>query len=293
MAATGDLTTVVIPAAGLGTRFLPLTKAVPKELVPAFDRPVLHYAVREALAAGIRHVVIVTSPGKEAMEEYFTPSPHIEQLLRDKGYSAVADELRDFAQRLRFSYPVQEEQLGLGHAVLCAREAVGDHPFAVILPDDLVIGPDPALLQMAQAWRRNPGNYLAVEEVPPQRISAYGVVAPAPDGRIDDTTTRLQGVVEKPPMEKAPSNLGIVGRYILMPQVFDALERTRPGAIGEIQLTDGIGLTMDSVPTYAYRFQGTRYDCGTPLGLLRASLGLALQDPDTASQIREWVEFSG
>lgn len=292
MASTGDLTTVVIPAAGLGTRFLPLTKAVPKELVPAFDRPILHYAVREALAAGIRHVVIVTSLGKKAMEDYFTPSPHIEQLLRDKGYSAIADELRDFSQGLRFSYPVQEEQLGLGHAVLCAKDAVGHHPFAVILPDDLVVGSDPALVQMAQAWRRNPGNYLAVEEVPPQRISAYGVVAPAPDGHLDDTTTRLQGMVEKPPVEKAPSNLGIVGRYILMPQVFDALEGTRPGAIGEIQLTDGIGLTMDRVPTYAYRFEGTRYDCGTPLGLLHASLSLALRDPDTAAQVREWQEFS-
>ena len=288
MATTGNLNTVVIPAAGLGTRFLPLTKAVPKELVPAFDRPVLHYAVREALAAGIRHVVIVTSPGKEAMEEYFKPSPDIEQLLRDKGYSVAADELHSFAQQLRFSYPVQEEQLGLGHAVLCARETVGNHPFAVILPDDLVVDADPALAQMAQAWRRNPGNYLAVEEVPAQRISAYGVVAPAPDGRLNDTTTRLEGLVEKPPADQAPSNLGIVGRYILMPEVFDALERTRPGAIGEIQLTDGIGLTMDRVPTYAYRFQGTRYDCGTPLGLLRASLGLALRDPDTAAQIREW-----
>jgi len=287
-----EVRTAVIPAAGLGTRFLPLTKAVPKELVPVVDRPAIHYIVQEAMAAGIDHIVIVTAEGKGALQEYFTPSPHIEQMMRDRGMNAAADELRMFAERLRFSYPVQEEQLGLGHAVLCARAAIGRQPFAVLLPDDLLVSEEPVLGQMLHAWHRHPGNYLAVEEVPADRVSAYGVVDPAPDGRVDDRTFQLRGVVEKPPADQAPSNLGIVGRYVLMPEVFDALERTRPGAIGEIQLTDGIADTMERVPTYAYRFSATRYDCGTPLGLLRASLELALRRPDTAPQVREWVDSS-
>ena len=287
------MSTAVIPAAGLGTRFLPLTKAIPKELVPVVDRPAIHYVVYEAMAAGIQHVVIVTSDGKGALEEYFTPSPQIEGMLRARGNYAAADELRQFAERLTFSYPIQHEQLGLGHAILCAKSIVGSQPFAVMLPDDLLVHDEPVLAQMLRAWRRHPGNYLAVEEVPPESISAYGVVDPTPDGRIDEHIYRLQGVVEKPPAEKAPSNLGIVGRYILMPEVFEALEQTRPGAIGEIQLTDGIALTMERQPTYAYRFAGIRYDCGTPVGLLRASLELALRREDTAAQMSDWIKELG
>ena len=285
-----EVKTAVIPAAGLGTRFLPMTKAVPKELLPVVDRPAIHYVVREALAAGIEHIVIVTAENKGALKEYFTPSAEVERMLRGKGNDSVADELRQFADRLRFSYPLQEGQLGLGHAVLCAKDAVGRQPFAVVLPDDLIVDEQPVLAQMFQAWRRHPGNYLAVEEVPADQISAYGVVDPAPDGNLDERVYRLRGMVEKPPAEQAPSNLGIVGRYILMPEVFDTLERTRPGAIREIQLTDGIALTMEHQPTYAYRFPGTRYDCGTPMGLLHASFSMALQRPDMAPQVREWVK---
>ena len=287
---SSQVRTAVIPAAGLGTRFLPLTKAIPKELVPVVDRPAIHYVVQEALAAGIEHVVIVTSAGKGALEEYFTPSPEVERLLRQRGNTAVADELRQFAERLRFSYPIQAEQRGLGHAVLCAREAVGKQPFAVILPDDLLVDDQPVLAQMVQAWSKHHGNYLAVEEVSADRISAYGVVDLAPDGHLDGRTYRVKGLVEKPPAEVAPSNLGIVGRYILMPEVFDALAKTRPGAIGEIQLTDGIAIAMQHQPTYAYRFSGARYDCGTPMGLLHASLHIALNRPDTSTQVREWIK---
>ena len=289
MTVSNEVRVAVIPAAGLGTRFLPLSKAVPKELLPVVDRPAIHYVVQEAMAAGIQHVVIVAAEGKEALEEYFTPSPEVERVVREKGNGAIADELRQFAERLTFSFPLQNEQLGLGHAVLCAKDAVGRQPFAVILPDDLIVDEQPALAQMLQAWHEHPGNYLAVEEVPPDRISAYGVVDPVPDGRLDERTYRIKGLVEKPPAEQAPSDLGIVGRYILMPEVFDALERTRPGAIGEIQLTDGIALAKEHQPTYAYRFSGTRYDCGTPLGLLHASLALALRRPDTGVQVREWM----
>ncbi len=285
-----NLRTAVIPAAGLGTRFLPLTKAVPKELVPLGDRPLIHYVVQEAMAAGIEHVVIVTAKGKEAIQDYFTPSPCIEQILRDRGNDQAADELRTFAQRITFTYPIQTEQRGLGHAVLCAKDAVGRHPFAVLLPDDILVDDEPVLAQMLQGWQGHPGNHLAVEEVPSDRISAYGVVAPAANGQVDERTQRLSDLVEKPPAEQAPSNLGIVGRYILMPDVFDALENTQPGAIGEVQLTDGIAQTMKDVPTYAYRFSGTRYDCGTPMGLLHASLALALRNPDTVDEAREWLE---
>jgi UTP--glucose-1-phosphate uridylyltransferase len=286
---TARVRTVVIPAAGLGTRFLPLTKTVPKELLPVVDRPLMHYAVLETMAVGIEHVVIVTSPGKRALEEYFTPSPQIEEMLRVKGNEAVADEIHQFAKRLTFSYPIQREQRGLGHAVLCAREAVGNQPFAVLLPDDLLEHEQPALAQMVQAWSSHPGNYLAVEEVPADRISAYGVVDLDPEGHLGERTYRVKGLVEKPPAELAPSNLRIVGRYILMPEVFDALAMTRPGAIGEIQLTDGIALAMEHQPTYAYRCAGTWYDCGAPLGLLHASLQIASRRPDTASQVREWI----
>ncbi|MBI4338769.1 MAG: UTP--glucose-1-phosphate uridylyltransferase [Chloroflexi bacterium] len=280
--------TAVIPAAGLGTRFLPFTKAVPKELAPVVDRPTIHYVVQEALASGMDHIAIVVSPGKEALQEYFKPSAAIDHLLRTRAMDAVAHELQEMNERLTFSYPVQERQLGLGHAVLCAREAVGGEPFAVILPDDLLVGDEPVLAQMLRAWQRSPGNFVAVEEVPKSRISAYGVVELAPNGEIDSRTYRLQGVVEKPPADTAPSNLGIVGRYILMPEVFDSLAETRPGAIGEIQLTDGIARCMAYHPLYAYRYQAVRYDCGTPLGLLRASLEMALARPDTAAEVREW-----
>lgn len=282
--------TAVIPAAGLGTRFLPLTKVIPKELVPVLGRPVIHYVVLEAMAAGVEHIVIVTSQGKGALEHYFTPSPRVEELLRQRGEQAVAEELHGFAQRLRFSYPIQEQQLGLGHAVLCAREVVGRDPFAVILPDDLLLDEPSVLVQMMETWTRHPGNYLLVEAVSKERISAYGVVDLAPGQHPEERTYRIKGLVEKPPAERAPSNLGIVGRYILLPEVFDALERTRPGALGEIQLTDGIALAMERLPTYAYQFSGTRYDCGTPMGLLRASLKVALRHPDTAAQVRGWLK---
>lgn len=284
-----QIRTVVIPAAGLGTRFLPLTKAVPKELAPVVDRPAIHYVVKEAMDAGIGHIAIVTSPGKQALEEYFKPSQEIDALLRRRGMNAVADELQQFAQRLTFSYPIQDRQLGLGHAVLCAREAAGREPFAVILPDDLLVGDEPVLAQMLRAWQRRPGNYVAVEEVPRERISAYGVVDLAAGSEADGRTYRLKGMVEKPPADKAPSNLGIVGRYLLMPEVFDALAETRPGAIGEIQLTDGIARSMDRCPLYAYRYAAVRYDCGTPLGLLHASLSLALRRPDTEGEVRGWL----
>lgn len=280
--------TAIIPAAGLGTRFLPLSKAVPKELTPIIDRPAIHYIVQEAMEAGIEHIIIVTSHGKEALQEYFTPSLWIEETIRAKGNPLIADELRQFADKLTFTYAIQPEQRGLGHAVLCAKPFSSQEPFAVLLPDDLIVSEQPVLAQMIREWEKNPGNYVAVEEVTIEQISSYGVVHPANVEPVNERTTLLQGVIEKPTKDQAPSNLGIVGRYILMPEVFDALESTTPGAIGEIQLTDGIANTLDRIPLYSYHFDGTRYDCGTPLGVLQASVALALERPDVALIAKQW-----
>ncbi|MBI4198957.1 MAG: UTP--glucose-1-phosphate uridylyltransferase [Chloroflexi bacterium] len=283
----------VIPAAGRGSRFLPLTKAIPKELLPVVDRPVIHYVVLEALEAGVEHIVMVVAPGKGALEEYFAEAPVVERALREQGRRAQALELGRLTRRGQFSFVVQEEPKGLGHAVLCAREAVGRQPFAVLLPDDLMVGSEPPLAQLLREWRQRPASYVAVEEVPWERVSAYGVVKPAGDGGRDDRVLRVGGLVEKPRREEAPSNLGIVGRYVLMPEVFSALEETRPGAIGEVQLTDALARLAEREPVYAYRLSGTRLDCGTPLGLLRASLVLALGRRDTAREVRRWLREMG
>ena len=279
--------TAVIPAAGLGTRFLPVTTTIPKEMIPILGQPMIQYIVQEAVDAGIDHIVMVVSSEKGALKGYFSRAPDLEQELRDRGKSAEAEELQRLAELAEFTFVLQEEQLGLGHAVLCAKEAVGQQPFAVILPDDLILGAKPALSQMLRARQRRAGNYLAVAEVPTERVSAYGIIKGAP---IEERVYRVESVVEKPPMEEAPSNLGIVGRYILDPEIFACLERTRPGAIGEIQLTDGIALLLENQPVYAYRFQGTRHDCGDPLGLLQASLAVALQQEGTATQMRRWLQ---
>ena len=275
---------VVIPAGGVGTRFLPTSKAVPKELLPLLDKPLIQYAVEEAVASGIQQVILVTSPGKEALERYFQPDQALEDFLREKGYAEVLEKVRRVTSLARMSYMEQREPLGLGHAVLMAKDVVGNEPFAVMLPDDVIQGPEPALGQMIEVYRNHGGGVIAVEEVPLEEVSSYGVITPEP---LADRVYRVQGLVEKPPPDQAPSNLAIVGRYVLPPEIFDCLERTRPGAKGEIQLTDGLALLMESQAVYAYRFPGARHDGGTPLGLLRASLALALEREDARAAILE------
>ena len=267
----------VIPAAGLGTRFLPVTRSVPKELLPILDRPMLQYVVEEAAEAGITDVIVVTSPGKEGIAEYFRPRPDLEARLADD--AQLLEKVRSGSDLANVSFVIQEEPLGLGHAVLTAREAVGDEPFAVILPDDIVDHSPGVLSQMMAAVAGEDGAAaVAVERVPWELVQNYGVVdsEPAGEGR-----HRVHGLVEKPPPGTAPSNLSIVGRYLLPSQVFDCLERTSPGARGEIQLTDGLALLMEDVAVYACEFGGIRYDGGNPMGLLRASLEYALQRDDT------------
>ena len=274
----------VIPAGGLGTRFLPTTKAVPKELLPLFDKPLIQYVVEEAVASGIQEVILVTSPGKEALQRYFEPDPDLDSFLREKSSPDVQEKTRQVATLAQFSYIEQSDPLGLGHAVLVAKELVGNEPFAVLLPDDVIQGSEPTLKQMIDVYDNHNGGVIAVEEVPLEAVSGYGVITPEP---ISDRLYRVLGLVEKPPPEQAPSNLTIVGRYILPPEIFDCLERTNLGAKGEIQLTDGLALLMESYPLYAYRFPGTRHDGGTPLGLLKASLAMALDQEDARSPILE------
>ena len=274
----------VIPAAGLGTRFLPVTKSVPKELLPILDRPMLQYVVEEAVEGGVEEVIIVTAPGKEGIVSYFQPSPTLEQRLSESGAVELLERVARVSQLARVSFVIQEEALGLGHAVLTARDAVGDEPFVVILPDDIVHHSPGVVAQMVAVFDKRDAGVVAVEPMPWETVHNYGVVDSFPVG---DGLHQVRGLVEKPPREEAPSNLSIVGRYILPPEVFDCLERTPPGAKGEIQLTDGLLLLLEQSDLYAYEFEGIRYDGGTPLGLLRASLEYALRREDTRDRVRE------
>jgi len=280
----------VIPAAGLGTRFLPASKSVPKELLPLVDRPMIHFAVEEAVQAGIRQVIIVTSRGKGALEDYFDRAPELEQLLAQRGDRERLEEMHSIAEMADIHYVRQQEQLGLGHAILTARRAVGDEPFAVLLPDDVIVAQRSVLQQLLGAFTERQSSVIAVQPVPKRQVSAYGIVGVEPaEGRL----SRITHLVEKPSPQTAPSNLGIVGRYVLTPEVFPALEGTARGAIGEIQLTDGIALLLQQQPVYAYRLRGTRYDVGNPLGMLQASIALALERPDLGPPLRAWLRKLG
>lgn len=281
----------VIPAAGLGTRFLPVTKSVPKELLPILDRPMLQYVVEEAVEGGVEEVIVVTAPGKEGIASYFQPSPALEQRLRETGTADMLERVVHASRLADVSFVIQEEALGLGHAVLTARDAVGDEPFVVILPDDIIHHTRGVVAQMTAIFDRTETGVVAVEPMPWETVHNYGVVDATPVSHPElaegDGLHLVRGLVEKPAREVAPSNLSIVGRYILPPEIFDCLERTQPGAKGEIQLTDGMLLLLETADLYAYEFKGIRYDGGTPLGLLRASLEYALRREDTREATRD------
>ena len=277
----------VIPAAGLGTRFLPTTKAVPKELLPLLDKPLIQYAVEEAAASGIQDIILVTSPGKEALEHYFQPHDALERFLREKASPDLLHQVQRLASLARISCVRQEEPLGLGHAVLTAKDLVGNEPFAVMLPDDVIQSPEPALAQMMRIFESRGNGLVAVEEVPDDQVGSYGVIAPEP---LSNRVFRVRGLVEKPSPEEAPSNLAIVGRYILPAKVFDCLEGTLPGAKGEIQLTDGLAKLLETQDLYGYKFSGIRHDGGTPLGLLKASLSMGLEQRSYRAAILDAVK---
>lgn len=290
------ISTVVLPVAGLGTRFLPATKAVPKELLPVVDKPLVQYAVEEAWRAGIRHVVLVSSPVKQALERHLQPAdPALVAELEAKNKQALLAALRSAApEGLRLSVVYQDQPLGLGHAVLCAREVLAATPggegqtFAVMLPDDFIDAPGSGCLADMVALHGRTGAWsLAVEEVPREQTDRYGVVSLAAAG--EGAGARITAMVEKPRPAEAPSNLAVVGRYVLPGSIFAALAEVRPGAGGEIQLTDGIAALLASHDVRAHRFAGVRYDCGSKLGHIKANIALALRDPELAEPLRVWL----
>ncbi len=279
----------VVTAAGWGTRFLPATKAQPKEMLPLVDKPSIQYVVEEAVAAGIEQLIIVTALGKRAIEDHFDRSFELENLLEKKGESGreYLEAVRRISDLAEISYVRQKEQLGLGHAILTTRALIGNEPFAVFLPDDIIVADPPCIGQMADVYQRYNSSVIAVQQVAPESVSAYGIVDPTP---IDGRVSQVRRMVEKPPLGEAPSNLGIVGRYVLTPEIFEALEATPPGKNGEIQLTDGLSLLLQRQVVYAYEFEGRRYDTGTPLGFLKASVELALDRPDIGPAFREYLK---
>ena len=280
----------VFPAAGWGTRFLPATKAQPKEMLPLVDKPVIQYGIEEAVAAGIEHVIIVTSSQKRAIEDHFDHSYELEKLLEDKGDIEMLRRVRQIGDMVQISYVRQKEQLGLGHAVLMAKEIVGHEPFAVILSDDVVVSDRPCIGQLIEAYRQTHSSVVAVTPVPDEDVSRYGVIDPDPDAETgDERLYRVRGLVEKPEPEVAPSNLAIIGRYVLTPKIFEKLESTQRGAGGEIQLTDAIEALMTEQDVYGYAFEGRRYDAGTTMGWLKASVELALERQDIGAEFRLYL----
>jgi UTP--glucose-1-phosphate uridylyltransferase len=280
----------VFPAAGWGTRFLPATKAQPKEMLPLVDKPVIQYAVEEAVGAGIEQVIIVTSSQKRAIEDHFDHSYELEHLLESKGDIEMLRRVRQIGDMAQISYVRQKEQLGLGHAVLMAKELVGHEPFAVILSDDVVTGNTPCIQQLIDVYRDTHSSVVAVMEVDQEETQRYGVIDPDPGYKpADKRLHKVRGLVEKPSPADAPSNLAIIGRYVLTPKIFEKLEQTSRGAGGEIQLTDAIQALMAEQDVYAYQFEGTRYDAGTTMGWLKASVELALERPDIGAEFRRYL----
>ncbi len=282
----------VFPAAGLGTRFLPATKAVPKEMLALVDKPVLQYGVEEAIASGIEHIIIVTGRGKGVIEDHFDFTPELDAALERKGKTDLLKISRDAATLARISFVRQKEPLGLGHAVLCAKDLVGDEPFAVILPDDVIDADPPCLKQMVDVFNEKDGSVLATMTVDGPNISLYGVLAGSPDAA-NPRLYNCTGMVEKPKFEDAPSKQAIIGRYILTPRIFELLEQTKPGAIGEIQLTDGIKALLSYEKVFGYNFEGKRFDAGDKFGMLQATVEFALKRLEFGDKFRAYLKGLG
>jgi UTP--glucose-1-phosphate uridylyltransferase len=280
----------VFPAAGLGTRFLPATKAQPKEMLPLVDKPTIQYGVEEAVGSGVPNIVVVTGRGKNAIEDHFDVSTELEAFLESRGKKNLADEVRQISNLINVSYVRQGEPLGLGHAVLVTETIVGNEPFAVILADDVYDATPPALKQMIDVFERADGPVLAVERVPMENVSAYGVIAGEPAPELGKGVYRITDLVEKPPRDQAPSDLAIVGRYILTPDIFPALHATAKDKSGEIQLTNGLRLLLKSRPLYALEIDGVRHDTGNKLGFLKATVYFALKRPDLAQPFRDYLK---
>ncbi|MBZ5660488.1 MAG: UTP--glucose-1-phosphate uridylyltransferase GalU [Acidobacteriia bacterium] len=281
----------VLPAAGLGTRFLPATKAQPKEMLPVVDKPLIQYVVEECVASGIDNIIIVTGRGKNAIEDHFDSSPELEHFLESKGKCELAKLVHDIGNMVTFSYTRQKEPLGLGHAVLVAKELVGNEPFAVLLGDVIIPGPRPATQQLVEIWESTGKGAIAVEEVPRARTGLYGIVdvEPTNPSSANSRLLKIRDLVEKPNPAEAPSNLAVTGRYLLPPEVFDCLERTKPGRGGEIQLTDALRLLAQESGLYAYNYEGKSYDAGDKLGFLKATVEIGLENKEFGAEFREYL----
>lgn len=277
---------VVIPAAGFGTRFLPATKSMPKEMLPIIDKPVIHYGVQEALQSGITDVIFITGRGKNALEDYFDYSYELEHILEKSGKTELLKEVKAISEMADVVYVRQKEALGLGHAILKAKDIVGNEPFAIILPDVLVDSDVPCLKQLIDVYNRTGESVIAVKEVPKEKVSSYGIVDPDGEGK----EFKIKGMVEKPSIEEAPSNLSILGRYVLSPKVFEYLEDTKPGAGGEIQITDAIAKLIDTDGVYGVVTDGTDYDCGDKLGFLKATISLGLKNKELGGDLKNYLK---
>jgi UTP--glucose-1-phosphate uridylyltransferase len=285
------MTKAVFPVAGFGSRFLPATKASPKEMMPVVDKPLIQYAVEEAVAAGLTEMIFVTGRHKRAIEDHFDKAYEIETELASRGKRELLDLVQGILPRhVSCIYIRQSEQLGLGHAVLCARPVINDEPFAVILADDLIDGDPPAMKQMVDVFAREGRSVLGVQEVARENTASYGIVKAT---RIDERLESVEAIVEKPRPDAAPSNLAVIGRYVLTPRILSMLERVTPGAGGEIQLTDAIASLLKEERVLAYRFRGTRYDCGTKLGYLQATVAFGRKHAEVGRAFDEWLGGEG
>jgi UTP--glucose-1-phosphate uridylyltransferase len=280
---------VVFPAAGLGTRFLPATKAQPKEMLPLVDKPIIQYGVEEAVASGVDNIILVTGRGKNAIEDHFDVAIELESFLEARGKRDQLAEVRKISSMIKVAYVRQGEPLGLGHAVLVTRDLVGDEPFAVILGDDVIDADPPAIRQLIDVFERVGGPVLAVERVPRDEISSYGVIAVDESARLGEGIYKVKDLVEKPPRDEAPSDLAIIGRYVLTPDIFDALAATKSDRTGEIQLTNGLRALLRNRPIYACEVKGVRHDTGNKLGFLKAVVYFALRRRDLGDKFAEYL----
>ncbi|HEY1464067.1 MAG TPA: UTP--glucose-1-phosphate uridylyltransferase GalU [Terriglobales bacterium] len=280
----------VFPAAGLGTRFLPATKAQPKEMLPIVDKPIIQYGVEEALAAGCDQIVMVTGRGKQAIEDHFDVSYELESMLNERKKKDLLDIVRRISDMIHLAYVRQKEALGLGHAVLTARELVGDEPFAVLLADDVIDAEVPCLKQLIDVFEKTQSSVIAVQQIDGPAISSYGVLKAKPVAGSNGKLFEIEDLVEKPKAEDAPSNLAIIGRYVLTPTIFEELEKTQKGAGGELQLTDGLKNLLRREKIYGYVFEGKRHDAGDKLGFLKATVEFALKRPELKDQFRDYLK---
>ena len=286
----GKIHRAVFPAAGLGTRFLPATKAQPKEMLVLVDKPIIQYSVEEAVAAGLENLVIITGRGKYALEDHFDVSFELERILEDRGKTDLLRAVRAVSDMVQIAYVRQKEALGLGHAILVARDLVQSEPFAVLLSDDIIDADEPCIGQMMDVYERHHGSVVAIMEVPNEDVSRYGIVDGIPLAGEDGRVFKVRNMIEKPRVEDSPSNLAIIGRYILTPGILEVLAKTERGAGGEIQLTDGLRNLLEREPVFAYKFRGKRYDAGEKLGFLKTTVEFALKNEELGPAFRSYLK---